>query len=306
MKASTPSHQSFTELIPSFRRSLQARNRSPNTIANYLGALARFTDYLQANNLPLSVGAVERKHLEGFIAETLAVRTPSTAATRYRWLRGFFNWCVEEGELDKSPMIRMKVPNVPDAPPAVLDEAALRKLLRVCEGKSFRQRRDTAIIRLLLDTGMRRGELAGMKVSDIDWDNNVAFVVGKGRRPRACPFGRKSAQSLDRYLRVRQGHTYALSEALWLGEGRGHGAMTGNGIYQTVRARARQAGVEGVFVHLFRHSAAHHWLAAGGQETDLMMLMGWRSRTVMSRYGASAAAARAKDAHVKLSLGDKV
>lgn len=306
MKASTPSHDTFTELIPSFRRSLQARNRSPNTIANYLGALARFTDYLQANDLPLHVGAVERKHLEGFIAETLALRTPSTAATRYRWLRGFFNWCVEEGELEKSPMTRMKVPNVPDAPPAVLDEAALRKLLRVCEGKSFRQRRDTAIIRLLLDTGMRRGELAGMKVSDIDWDNNVAFVVGKGRRPRACPFGRKSAQALDRYLRVRQGHTYALSEALWLGEGRGHGAMTGNGIYQTVRARARQAGLGDIYIHLFRHSFAHMWLADGGQEGDLMRLAGWTSRVMLNRYGASAADSRARDAHRARSLGDKV
>jgi site-specific recombinase XerC len=85
-------------------------------------------------------------------------------------------------------------------------------------GKDFNAGRDVAIIRLLIDSGMRRSEIAELKVKDLDWDNNLAFVVGKDRRPRACPFGRKTAQALDRYLRLRDQHRDAVSEALWLGK----------------------------------------------------------------------------------------
>jgi len=92
-------------------------------------------------------------------------------------------------------MEKMKAPTVPEEPPAVLTDEQLRRLLQKCEGRDFYARRDTAIIRLLLDTGIRRAEIARLKVEDIEWTNNVVRVVGKGRRPRTCPFGRKTAQA---------------------------------------------------------------------------------------------------------------
>jgi site-specific recombinase XerD len=72
-------------------------------------------------------------------------------------LQVYFKWLLEEGEIRRSPMEQMKPPHIPEAPPEVLAENALRRLLRAWEGKEFRARRDTAIIRLLADTGMRRG-----------------------------------------------------------------------------------------------------------------------------------------------------
>ena len=105
--------------------------------------------------------------------------------------------------IKRSPMEKMKSPTVPEEPPPVITDDELRRLLHACEGRDFYARRDTAIIRLLLDTGMRRAEIANLKVEDVDWTNNVVHVMGKGRRPRACPFGRKTAQALDRYLRAR-------------------------------------------------------------------------------------------------------
>src|SRR5262249_5146863 len=137
----------------------------------------------------------------------------------------------------------------------------------------------------------------------IDLDADVALVLGKGRRPRACPFGDKTGQAIERYLRERGKHRLARSTQLWIG---GRGGMTDNGIGQMLRRRATQAGLEHLPPHMFRHTFAHRWLADGGQEQDLMRLAGWRSREMLARYGASAADQRAREAHRRMRLGDRL
>ena len=103
-------------------------------------------------------------------------------------------------------MAKMRPPIVPEQPVPLVPEAGLRRLLVVCAGKDFEARRDTAIVMFLLDTGVRRGELADLQLTDLDLDLDVALVLGKGRRERALPYGRKTAVALDRYLRVRARH----------------------------------------------------------------------------------------------------
>ena len=149
-----------------------------------------------------------REHAEAFVTDLLTRHKSATAANRYRALQTFFRWLVEEGEVAASPMAKMKPPAIPEAPRDVLTEPQLARVLKACDGKAFADRRNSALVRLLIDTGMRRAELAALKVEDVDFEHDVALVMGKGRRPRACPFGRKSSQALDRYLRLRAQHRH--------------------------------------------------------------------------------------------------
>jgi integrase/recombinase XerC len=109
-------------------------------------------------------------------------------------------WLLDEGEIDRSPMERMRPPIVPEKPVPVLTEAHLRALLASAWSASFVDRRDAAIIRLLLDTSGRLSEVAGLAVADLDFTEDVAHVIGKGRRPRAPPFGQQTGLALGRYV----------------------------------------------------------------------------------------------------------
>lgn len=298
-----PLPESYRALVVSFRRKLLAENKSPRTLQTYGEALRLFEDFLAEQGMPRTIVAIRREHVEAFMARLLEQYRPATAANRYRTLNLFFNWCVSEGEIRRSPMERMRAPAIPENPPAILTDEELRSLLRTCAGKLYRDRRDLAILRLFLDTGMRLAELTGLQLEDLDLNYDAAVVLGKGRRPRICQFGRKTALAVDRYLRARAQRRDADSPALWLGSG---GPMTVTGIGDVVRRRAAQAGIEGLNPHRFRHTFAHAWLAAGGAEIDLMQLAGWRSRSMLSRYGASAAGERARAAHRRMALGDRV
>ncbi len=287
----------------SFGRHLRAANRSPMTLRSYLEAIRQLDAFLADRGMPRSVANITREHVESFIGDQLERLKPASAANRFRSLQQYFRWVLEEGEIKVNPMARMKAPHVPETPPPVIREDDLRKLLAACAGADFDARRDKAIITLLIDTGVRRAELAGLTVEDVDFGAEVFRVVGKGSRPRVVPMGAKATQALDRYLRVRSKHSEARSPWLWLGR-RGH--LNDSGVSQMLRRRAHDAGIGEIHAHLFRHTAAHELAKAGMGDSDLMRLMGWRSRTMLTRYGASAASDRAILAHRKLSPADKL
>jgi site-specific recombinase XerD len=292
----------FESLLKSWERALRMRNRRPKTLTTYTESCNQFRDWLIANKRPTDPTKIKPRDIEGFIIDLLETRSASTARVRYSALQQFFKWLAAEGEIDASPMEGMEPPAQSERPVPVLSDNELRALLATCESKpGFEARRDTALIRMFVATGIRLGEMTGLRVEDVDLDEQVALVVGKGDRGRYVAFGNKATYALDRYLRERRRHAWAEEPWLWLGT---KGRLGDSGITQILRRRAEQAGVEGLHPHRFRHTFAHRWLAAGGTEGALQSVAGWRSPQMLQRYGASAKSERARAEYHRLGLED--
>jgi site-specific recombinase XerD len=288
----------IASLLPSWRRSLEAANRSPRTIRRYTDDTALFARYLSDNKLAEAVDTITREHVEMFVRWQVRNYAPASAATRFRSLAQFWKWAIDEGEVKASPMARMSEPQVPDVPIPVIPEDEIAKLLATCEGRApFMDRRDAAIMLVLIDAGLRASELTGVEVADVDLDRGLIRVLhAKGRRARNVPIGTRTVKALDRYLRARAAHPSAELPAFFLGRG---GAVTASGLRQILEVRCRAAKVPMRSPHKWRHTSAHLALSAGASEGDAMTIYGWKSRQMLGRYGAVMAEDRAIAAHKK-------
>lgn len=291
----------ISDLLPSWFRALRAANRSDGTIKSYRLAADQLIEH--AGDLPAEDYTSDM--IAGFLAAVLETRAPATARQRYASLRQLFRWLAAEGEIPTDPMDRLKPPKVPEQPVPIVGEDELRRLLATCEGNDWVERRDRAILLTFIDTGIRLGEMAGLKVADVHLDLEVAVVTGKGNRTRTVPFGSTTALALDRWLRARRRipRTDRLP-ALWVSH-KG-GALSASGINQMVKRRGADAGIEGLHAHQFRHTFAHEWLLAGGSEQDLQRIAGWQSPQMVKRYGASGADTRAREAHRYFGPADRL
>ena len=272
------------ELLGSWMLHLRAERKSPQTLKVYGDGVRAYLRWCDEQGLP---AVIDRAAVATFVGDLLdAGIAPATARSRHLSLKRFALWLVAEGELDSDPLVGLAPPKLDERLVPVLSDDQLAALIAACNGKELRHRRDEAIVRFMIETGCRAGEIVAMKADDVDLARGVAAVTGKGGRSRLVPFGPATGRALDRYLRLRRAHRLADLPALWLTP---RGAMTYAGLHSELKIRAREAGIDRFHPHRLRHTAAHRWLAAGGTEGGLMAVAGWRTRTMLHRYAASAA-----------------
>jgi site-specific recombinase XerD len=298
--ATTPD---LAELLPSWLRHLRAERKSPKTIQLYQAGAEQYLQWC-SNRAPGEIPRLDRASVDGFVSHLLDLgRAPATAHAYQKALRQFAHWLVDEGELDADPLLGIRPPKVDVPVTPTLSVEQLRALVKACEGKTLRDRRDEAMIRLMVETGVRAGECVALKVGDIDLDRGLVLVRrGKGGKGRVIPFGPQCARSLDRYLRARRAHPRAAEAPLWVGEG-GH-QFGYHGLSRALKRRAAMAGLQGFTPHVLRHTAAARWLAKGGSEGGLMAVAGWARRDMIDRYVIAVRSELAAQEARELGLGD--
>ncbi len=295
-----PEPISDDDLIRGFILALGASGCKEKTLYIYQESIRALSEFARNLGLP-GLATMNKEHVRHWLM-SLHKRgnKPATISVRYRSANRFFNWCVGEDERADNPMGRIDPPRIPSEIQAYYQTNEVATVLKAIGKGTPHNFRDTAIVLVLFDTGVRTAELCGMRVEDLDWREQVIKVTGKADKQRRVSIGHVAAQAIERYLRKRG----VKSDWLWVASR--NKPLTTNGLRMMLQRRFKAAGLPFRGAHAFRRGFAMSYLAAGGQEGDLKELGGWESYAMVSRYAKAIAGERAINAHKKLSPGDRL
>lgn len=267
------------EPLLAFERYLRAeRSLSEHTVRAYLTDLVDLMDQLAgsgATELAALDLAAMRVWLAGMHRRGAA---RSTLARRTAAVRSFSAFAYRRGLLKQDPGLRLVGPKAQRTLPAVLRETEACAVIEAVDGLDPTELRDRMILEMLYGTGVRVAELAGLDLDDVDRERRLMRVLGKGRKPRAVPYGVPAERALDRWLVVgrpalatdRSGH------ALILGN-RG-GRIDPRLVRRVVHRRvAAVPGAPDIGPHGLRHSAATHLLDGGADLRSVQEILGHAS-----------------------------
>ena len=272
-------HDSQWPLVERFLQHLKLERRlSPHTTKSYRRDLVCFTEFCDKHDIErwkdLSI-----HHLRRFSAESHAGGLhPRSIQRRLSGVRSFLNFLIREGEtlgdeaLTQNPAAEVSAPKAARTLPGTLDIEQMGKLLDI-RGNDPVTKRDRAMLELLYSSGLRLAELVGLDPHDVDLDDCVVRVTGKGSKERLVPVGRMAREALLDWLQVRAELAGPDETALFVGiRGRRINPRT---VESRVKHWAGQAGIpQRVYPHLFRHSFATHLLESSRDLRGVQELLG--------------------------------
>jgi integrase/recombinase XerC len=286
------------------------RNVSPNTIREYHRDTQQFADFITPpgeKTLPLNEidHRVIREYASWMYDQHLE---KASVARRLASLRTFFKYCMREKLLRENPARFVPRPKMPKRVPRVLTAEELngfldslghgigerqlrlgrRQIGRSPEGAKEALKRDRAILELLYGAGLRVSELSGLDVDNLDRQGLMLRVLGKGRKQRQVPFGRKAQEALEAYWPVREAilaraRKGTAEQAVFLNPLGGR--LTARSVRTLVKKYARLANVNwDLHPHALRHAFATHLLADGADLRAIQELLGHVSLSTTQRY----------------------
>ena len=211
----------------------------------------------------------------------LAPKTVQRLATALRSLLRF--WHLQgliSGPLDQAvPKVANRRPGLPHP----LESRQVQALLASCDCGTADGRRDLAMLTLLARMGLRAGEVAGLRLDDIDWRLGEITIAGKGNRRDKLPLPADAGEAVAVYLQHGRPST-ALDRSVFIRIKAPHRGLTSGGVTQAVAAAARRAGLGTIYAHRLRHSAASAMLAQGGSLAEIGQVLRHRRPHTTAAY----------------------
>ncbi|NDD86617.1 MAG: tyrosine recombinase XerD [Actinobacteria bacterium] len=266
------------------------QGRSPRTVEAYRRDLDGLTAFL--GKFEKSVEDCEASDLESFVASLKKAQlAPKTVARQLAACRTFFKFAVQENLRKDDPTGVIDGVSVPSGIPKALAEDEVAALLAACTGDDSYSRRDRALLEFLYATGARISEACGLSLSDLDMDQQVVRLFGKGSKERIVPFGAPAKRALEDWLSLggrdvlspKQWRTRADADAVFLG--RGGRRISRQAAWNIVRKYALSAGInKDISPHVMRHSCATHMLRHGADLRVVQELLGHASVSTTQVY----------------------
>jgi integrase/recombinase XerD len=262
------------------------------TAKGYLTVLGQHLAWLASRGLTLTT--VRSQDLAAYQTSLVAFRKPDGRPyssdhqmQHVTVLRSFYGFLVKRGHLLTNPTGLLEYPKVENRlPHSILSKEEARKIIEVPDTRTPLGLRDRAILETFYATGLRAGELASLKLDDVDTEDRLLRVLlGKGRKDRNVPLTRSAAEAIEEYLvrgrpRMRGSRGSSL---LFLAE-RG-GKLYNDALNALIASWAHRAGIEKhATCHTFRHSAATHLLKGGADIRHIQKLLGHASLSSTERY----------------------
>ena len=249
------------------------RRMAAGTVQNYIGDLRDFADWLARQQVTTLDEVTAREVREWQMEHMDRGEAAGTVKRRLSSLSSWFRFLRRRGFLKADIMAKVSAPKQPKRLPVFFKESETERLYS--EGlfaTDFMGQRDKLMLRMLYETGMRRSELAGLKVSSVDFSSMTIKVLGKRNKERLIPIENELAHNIKDYLALKE---QEMGESEWLFVGRKGRQITPADVYQTVRKyMTALSNADRISPHVFRHSFATHILNEGGSIEAIRELLG--------------------------------